>query len=328
MNLVKSKRLHVLGFSLMMAVLFTIFSFTLVHGANREMKELILNGDCQLGSVNNSSQYYFFKVPSNGRIRIGVSNDELVLRVFRDEVCTDSIAINSNGYANVAAGTYYAEVSGTGTYEISANFSRSSQHDLEPNDTMRDAIPLESGVVMRGNADQVYGDVDWYVLDLKEKSLVRIVLNNNGEFAMVYDERGNAYSSVYRTSIVTWNAGKYYIEVVSSEPSYGYYDISAEVWEYPTPNKITKGVYKGDGKVELTWSKSQYAEGYYLFYKTRKDGSWISLTNITSAEQTTYTHTYGPSNGETYYYGVQAYRSCSVFGEIYNQDDAEGYPVT
>ncbi|MDD6213556.1 MAG: hypothetical protein PUB22_10600, partial [Clostridiales bacterium] len=47
-----------------------------------------------------------------------------------------------------------------------------------------------------------------------------------------------------------------------------------------------------------------------------------------SAEQTTYTHTYGPSNGETYYYGVQAYRSCSVFGEIYNQDDAEGYPVT
>ena len=70
MNMVKSKRLHVLGFSLMMAVLFTIFSFTLVHGANREMKELILNGDCQQGSVNNSSQYYFFKVPSNGRIRI------------------------------------------------------------------------------------------------------------------------------------------------------------------------------------------------------------------------------------------------------------------
>lgn len=225
-------------------------------------------------------------------------------------------------------GTYYVKVSGTGSYEISANFSEFTDQDAEPNDTMDTAVSLTSGVKVTGNAYGTYEDYDWYKFEITTKSYVSITLNNSNLTSLIYDANGECVSFISNgTGLGTYTTpGTYYFRV-SSGNSYGYYNLTATIVEYPTVNEITSAVYQGSRKVDLTWSKSEYADGYYLFYKTSETGSWQRITTIASGSTTSYTHNYGPSDGQTYYYGVQAYKKDNLYGWIYNQDDAEGFKV-
>ena len=253
--------------------------------------------------------------------------------MYRDEACSNKIVIDSSGYVDLKAGIYYVKVTGTGTYQLSGNFSKAVSYDSEPNDTMQTAIPLTSGKLVKGNANIAFDDVDWYKFTLQTKSYVNIALNNNKRHALIYNSSGTQTSFIYGSALITLNPGTYFIQVTSSN-SQGYYDLKAEIVEYPTPSQITKADYLGSRKVYLTWSKSNYADGYYLFYKTSETGTWQTIATISSGSTTSYTHLNGPDEGQTYYYGVQAFRQKTAsgervaFGELYNQDDAPGYKVT
>lgn len=73
--------------------------------------------------------------------------------MYRDEACSNKIVIDSSGYVDLKAGIYYVKVTGTGTYQLSGNFSKAVSYDSEPNDTMQTAIPLTSGKLVKGNAN-------------------------------------------------------------------------------------------------------------------------------------------------------------------------------
>lgn len=186
-----------------------------------------------------------------------------------------------------------------------------------------------SGVKVKGIAYNVFDDVDWYKFEIKTKSYISFKMDTNNQLVFVYDNQGNLLRAIQNdVDLMNMvNPGTYYIKMRSGNPV-GYYELTATIVEYPTENKITSAVYQGSGKVALTWSKSEYADGYYLFYKTSAAGKWNSITTITSGNTTSYTHNYGPAAGQTYYYGIQAYRKDSGYRELYNQEDAEGYKVS
>lgn len=306
--------------------------FLTVNVANADStKQIPLNGSCANEKLN-GAQWYYFETTDNGTVRIGLSTTDNVEFQLYSRQSTSSayvITTDSNGYVELKAGKYYVYVTGTGTYTISANFKAAVEYDQEPNDTMETAIPLTSGVKVKGNAYNVFDDVDWYKLEIKTKSYISIKMNTNKQLVFVYDKQGTLIRGIKNDiDLMTMvNPGTYYIKMRSANPV-GYYELTATIVEYPTENKITSAVYQGSGKVALTWSKSEYADGYYLFYKTSATGKWNLITTITSGNTTSYTHNYGPSAGQTYYYGIQAYRKDSNFGELINQEDAEGYKVS
>lgn len=295
------------------------------------IKQIPLNGSCA-NEYLDGVQWYYFETMTNGTVRIGLSTtDNVNFQLYNRQNAASAymIATDSNGYAELQAGKYYVYVAGTGTYTISANFTAAVEYDPEPNDTMETAIPLTSGVKVKGNAYNVFNDEDWYKFEIKTKSYVSIKTNTNKQLGFVYNEHGDLFSLIAKDSglMTAVNPGTYYIKMRSQNPA-GYYELTATIVEYPTENKITSAVYQGSGKVALTWNKSEYADGYYLFYKTNTAGSWKRFSTITSGNITSYTHNYGPSAGQTYYYGIQAYRKDNNYGELYNQEDAEEYMVS
>ncbi|MGN1165372.1 MAG: hypothetical protein ACI4S2_02955 [Lachnospiraceae bacterium] len=323
-------KVSILAFLMFLFIgIMSMMTGTVAYGANETATKIELDGTCITDRVSNSSNDYYFETTENGMVRLGVSNSDLTLALYRDKECINEITLDSNGYVDLKAGTYYVKVTGTGEYEISANFSKAPSNDIEPNDTMETAILLTSGKQVSGNADTVFDDVDWYKFKISTRSYVDIALNNGNDHVLIYDSNGKVISSIINNVgfITSIEPGTYYIKV-SSSLSYGYYNLKADIVEYPTPNEITKAVYEGSRKVSLTWSKSNYADGYYLFYKTSETGRWNNIATIYSGNTTSYTHLYGPSEGQTYYYGVQAFRKNTVFGEIYNQEDATGFKVT
>lgn len=327
MNCVKTKQMQMLGLTFLMMLFISMMPMRVVHG--QSAKEIPLNGSCSKETVSNGTPvYYYFRTLENGMVRLGVSNPTLNLSLYRDAAYSNEITIGTNGYVDLKAGTYYVKVSGDGNYDISANFSPAPSKDREPNDSMETAIPLVSGVKLEGNADSTFDDVDWYKFVLTTKSYINIDLNTNKQNVYIFDVNGTFISLMNQSGpIIFDNPGVYYIKVFSKNP-YGYYSIKGDIVEFPTPNEITGAYYKGSRRVDLTWSKSNYADGYYLFYKTSENGSWQKITTINSGNTTSYTHYYGPSEGQTYYYGVMAFRKDKVYNELYNQEDAAGFKVT
>lgn len=298
MNLISTKRIHALGLSFLMFILISIISTTVAYGTTESGTKLKLDGTCVSGSVNNSTDYYYFTTPENGLVRLGVDNSSCKLTLYEDASHKYTINLDNSGYADLKAGTYYATVTGTGRYQISANFKAASQYDQEPNDTMETAIPLVSGEQFKGNAYNAYGDVDWYKFEIRTKSYIYLTFNVK-PYITLYDADGNIIGGQTKSGPMNFdNPGLYYIKIQSQNPA-GYYDIKGDIVEYPTPNKITKAEYKGSRKVALTWSRSDYADGYYLFYKTSNTGEWQIITTINNPDVTSYTHSAGPSEGQT-----------------------------
>ncbi|MGN0704747.1 MAG: hypothetical protein ACI4LD_09305, partial [Lentihominibacter sp.] len=177
MNSVNIKHVRVLGLSFLMFILISIMSVTAAYGAAGSGTELKLDGTCISGSVDNSTDYYYFTTPENGMVRLGVDNSSCKLSLYEDASHKYTITLDSSGYADLKAGTYYATVTGTGSYQIAANFSAADQKDQEPNDTMETAIPLVSGEQFTGNAYNVYEDVDWYKFEIRTKSYIYLTFN-------------------------------------------------------------------------------------------------------------------------------------------------------
>lgn len=327
MKLVKNKQVQILGFTFLMMLLICVMPIREVHGET--VTKLSVDGTCVTGTVSGGSYSYYFVTPSNGMVHLGVNNPSLNLSLYQDAGYKNKITIGDRGYVDLKAGTYYVVVSGTGTYEISVNFDATPDHDPEPNDTMETAIPLASGVSVEGNAYSAFDDVDWYKVVLTTKSYINFELYTNNQVIFICDSIGKVVGTMNQSGPMIFDKpGVYYIRVEYLQQYSGYYKMKADIVEFPTPNEITSAVYRGSRRVDLTWSKSNYADGYQLFYKTSENGTWNPITTINSGNTTSYIHYYGPSEGQTYYYGVMAFRKDKVYGELYNQEDAAGYKVT
>ena len=325
MSLMKKKKALLLCLSFFMIALLGILSMKVVNASGETKLET--DGTCITGTVDDGAAYYYFETTENGTVRVGVNNSDLDLTVSKNSTYSNVVTLDSNGYADIKAGTYYVRVKGTGSYEISANFTKFTDNDAEPNDTKENAIALTSGEKVTGNAYTTYNDFDWYKFEITTKSYVYIELNNNKQSSLIYNEGGECYTYILNgVSIVTYDEpGTYYFSVSSGNP-YGYYDLTATIVEYPTVSELTSAVYKGSRKVELTWNKSQYAEGYYLYYKTSATGKWNHIE--LDPEDTSYTHLYGPSEGQTYYYAIQAFKNSDHYGVIWNPDEPNIVTVT
>ena len=330
MSQLRNKKCYTFSMILLFLVLFSVLSEQTVNASTTQNNPTKIETEdyCGSGKVDGEF-YYYFTTNSNGTVRIGVDNTDLELTLWKNADYSDKITIDDDGYVDLKAGTYYAKVTGTGDYKISVNFEAISDKDKEPNNTMATALPLTSGVSAIGNAYEAFDDVDWYKLDIQTRSEVNFKLVNGNESVFLYDINGRVIDFINGVQTRRIETGTYYIKVTSAMPV-GYYELTATITEFPTPNEITNAVYKGSRKVELTWSKSEYADGYYLYYKTSETGKWNLITTIYSGNATTYTHAYGPFEGQTYYYGVQAYRKSPGFGEVCNndEDDPEGFKVT
>lgn len=314
----------------MMILLICVMPIRVVHGESGTFDtELKLDSNCNYVTVNgNRTDEYYFKTSVNGTIHLGVGDNNVEFALYSDKLCTNKITTGTDIYVNLKAGIYYVVVSASEDYWISANFSPATGFDLEPNNSMEEAVLLTSGVQIKGNADSDYSDVDWYKVVIKTKSYINFTLNTGGRLVNIY-KANNMMTLPLSSSgpMIFDNPGVYYMEVRSNN-FYGYYELKADIVEFPTPNEITGAVYRGSRRVDLTWSKSNYADGYQLFYKTSENGKWNPITTIYSGNTTSYTHYYGPSEGQIYYYGVMAFRKDKVYDELYNQEDAAGYKVT
>jgi len=105
--------------------------------------------------------------------------------------------------------------------------------------------------------------------------------------------------------------------------------------------------------VRITWTESQYANGYYIYYRTNPDSGWIKLTTKDSPTTLRIVRKPNVSNA-TYYYQVKAYNdtgtspasneaslywiappeitSCTASGQFLttaweSQDNASGYQL-
>lgn len=330
MNLVKSKQIQMLGFTFMMMLFISMMPIRVVHGESGT--KLNVDGTCINGTVSNTTEKtYYFETPANGQVRVGLTiiDGTVNLSLYRDNSYSSVIKSGTNVSVDLKAGTYYVKVTGNGSYQISANFKETPDHDKEPNDTMGTAIPLDSGVYVEGNAYSTFDDVDWYKFVLTTKSYINFELYTNKQVIFICDSSGKVVGTINQSGPMIFDkSGVYYIRVAYLQQDNGYYRMKGDIVEFPTPNEITGAVYRGSRRVDLTWSKSNYADGYQLFYKTSENGTWNPITTIYSGNTTSYTHYYGPSEGQTYYYGVMAFRKDKVYNELYNQEDAAGYKVT
>lgn len=297
--------------------------------------KIALDGTCQTGYVDDGAAYYYFDVPSNGTVRVGVSNcgcSSISMVIARNSSFSSSSTIYS-GKDNtmlLPEGTYYVEVDCTAdhgtteSFEISANFKAFTDMDAEPNDSKDTAITMASGTTYKGHVYSSFGDVDWYKLKLTTKSVVHWYLDSASQAkGYLYNEAGDLVSFIqgcasgYTQPMYGLEAGTYYVCIV---PSYGVdrnYSFSASVVERPTVNKITSVKATGIGKAKITWTKSKYAEGYYLYKEVVATGSWYYEATI-PAGTLYYIDNSAPTPGGSIIYHVCGYRIDPV--DNYHQD--------
>ena len=73
------------------------------------------------------------------------------------------------------------------------------------------------------------------------------------------------------------------------------------------PDTVKFSLTAGSKKATIKWTKVTGASGYKLYYKTSKNGKWISLKTVNN-KTTSYTKT-GLTKGKTYWFTVKAYRT-------------------
>ena len=321
----------------MLALILSVFSIMPASQAYAGISytEIEADGTCYSGDVSSSgTANYSFTISSYSLVQVTVTDANY--KLYYD--CTQYDPVNTDSYdqAILPAGTYYVKVSGSGDYTISVNSRTRDTLDTEPNDDSSTAVTMKSGTTYTGEVYSTARDRDWYKLKLTATSNVYLSMQNVvTAAAYIYDEDLQLIS-VLNINFAGGSAimqqlesGTYYLQVYpNSSNGGGKYTITPTVVKRPTANEVTKVSVTAIGKAKVTWSKSSYADGYYLFKKYSENGSWQRIATITSGSTTSYTDTSAPWPGGTCYYGVQAYKEDPVFGQIYNQDDAEGYKYT
>lgn len=84
-----------------------------------------------------------------------------------------------------------------------------------------------------------------------------------------------------------------------------------------TPS-LTKVSNSSKGKLKLTWKKTSGADGYVIYRKVGKNGSYKKIKTITSGKTVSYTNG-NLKKGTAYYYKIRAYRKGADGKNIYSR---------
>ncbi|MED9968264.1 MAG: CAP domain-containing protein, partial [Blautia sp.] len=104
----------------------------------------------------------------------------------------------------------------------------------------------------------------------------------------------------------------------SGKTVYGNFSSVKIVKTSPGTPALTKVSNSSKGKLKLTWKRPSGAEGYVIYRKVGKTGSYKKVKTITSAKALNYTNG-GLKKGTTYYYKIRAYRKGADKKNIYSK---------
>lgn len=103
----------------------------------------------------------------------------------------------------------------------------------------------------------------------------------------------------------------------SGKTVYGNFSSVKIVKTSPGTPALTKVSNSSKGKLKLTWKRPSGAEGYVIYRKVGKTGSYKKVKTITSAKALNYTNG-GLKKRTTYYYKIRAYRKGAGKKTIYS----------
>lgn len=109
-----------------------------------------------------------------------------------------------------------------------------------------------------------------------------------------------------------------YNKVSSGKTVYGNFSSVKTVKTASAAPSVTKLSNSSRGKLKLTWKRPSGAEGYVIYRKTGKNGSYKKIKTVTSAKKLSYTNS-GLKKGTTYYYKIRAYRKGADKKNIYSK---------
>ena len=109
-----------------------------------------------------------------------------------------------------------------------------------------------------------------------------------------------------------------YNKASSGKTVYGNFSSVKIVKTSPGTPTLTKVSNSSKGKLKLTWNRPSGAEGYVIYRKAGKTGSYKKVKTITSAKALSYTNG-GLKKGITYCYKIRAYRKGADKKNIYSK---------
>ena len=109
-----------------------------------------------------------------------------------------------------------------------------------------------------------------------------------------------------------------YNKASSGKTVYGNFSSVKTVKTAPAVPSVTKLSNASKRKLKLTWKRPSGAEGYVIYRKAGKNGSYKKIKTVTSAKTLSYTNS-GLKKGTTYYYKIRAYRKGADKKNIYGK---------
>lgn len=210
------------------------------------------------GMIKGEDDYdaYMFDVPANGSLVVKIEHDDYQdnakvgwqatlykivdgeERVYKELVFFESFwgdVVSSWGEVGVTPGTYCVVVK-AGTffveedYKLSTEFTESENYEKEPNDTIEEATPIAVKYGKYGSSSRREDgtDIDWYILELTEDSVVDITFTHNdktlptvGWNITLYDSADKLITqitsrlneTIVKTGVIGLQTGTYYIKV-------------------------------------------------------------------------------------------------------------------
>jgi hypothetical protein len=146
---------------------------------------------------------------------------------------------------DLEAGTYYIEIaattSGTGVYNLRADFSPAGNNDVKPNSTRETAQTITSGQTVKGFISYQNSNA-FYKVVLPQSGRLTLEITGdsvNGPSSLLIkwiDSNGvqiksntHAFSSSKYTPYMDLEAGTYYIEIVATTSGSGVYNLKVQL---------------------------------------------------------------------------------------------------
>lgn len=250
---------------------------------------------------------------------IELSNYNIDLNA-NEKVKLPDIGAVKNGIYYIKVERNSSEVIGE-NYTIQTAFKASEYMEKEVNDTYASATILSVNHVYGGTINS-YNDKDYYKIVAPKDGIIDFDFGHTHENSYaywnvcVYEYSNGEYKELSSTNI-NLNANKkvslprvwgnkngiYYVKIErgSSDVVAKNYTLKAKFYTYaPAGLKITtkKSIAK------LTWTSAYDADGYEIYYKVGKSGTYKKLTSTT---KTSYSYK-KLAKGKTYYFKVRAYK--------------------
>lgn len=212
------------------------------------------------GIIKSQDDYeaYVFDVPANGALVVRLDHEDFVdntktgwviklykiekgsKRTYREISYTEvfwSDATANWGEAGVTKGTYCVVVSAgafflESEFELVTMFTKIDSYEKEPNDTAKEATPMQVKYGLYGSSQgrETTADTDWYIFEITEDSCVNITFTHsdntfptvgwnvtlmNSEQQTIAQLTSRLNQTIAKTGVIGLKTGTYYVKVDS-----------------------------------------------------------------------------------------------------------------